>query len=112
MSIGAKNCSGSAVWITTGTFASAHTCQIGSRSGSSIFRREPSAFVSDRPSPFTILSPIAPSFAACRQVVDDAEVELVHLLDHLLDILRADPRVIVNVDRRKLRLRNEVFGGN
>src|SRR5687767_12984743 len=146
-SMGTKNCCGSAVWMMTGTFASAHTCQIGSRSGSSTLRRDPSALRAVRPRFFAILSPIAPlrrtsavpihpredaeavlvrrsaeevhvfaqrvgAAGARREIDEHAQVQLVHLANHLVDIAGRDRRVVVDVDDRVLRFRYEVLRRN
>ena len=47
--------------MITGILASAQTCQMGSRSGSSTFRRDPSALRALSPRSFAIFNPIAPA---------------------------------------------------
>jgi hypothetical protein len=46
------------------------------------------------------------------QVHQDAQIECVHVLDHLPDIVRGDRRVVVAVDDRVLRLRDQVLLGH
>ena len=139
--------------MMTGMLCLAAVCQIGSRSGSSIFSRVPSALRAVSPRPLKIFRPIAPSLIACSsaghlarrpvrpagaveidvgkqpepilipaaadrldqlpeavaaaagQIDHHPEVQGVHLLDHLLDVLRRDASVVVNVDHRELRAR-------
>ena len=68
-SCGAKKACGSAVWMNTGMSRRAAACQIGSSSGSSTFRREPSAFWMFRPNPLEIsptpTAPAATSASSC-----------------------------------------------
>ena len=55
--------------MNTGSLSRAHSSQMGSRSGSSIFSRVPSAFLIERPSPFPIsptpTAPAATSASSC-----------------------------------------------